>query len=94
MTAIYPTSPAKALTDQEIIQFCQQELGGKLDRQRVLVLVPDQTRTLPLPHLFAAGPFAVGVGSALLQKDWILKGRYQRIMEAANRFHQQLQLIR
>ncbi|MDZ7845260.1 MAG: bifunctional 4-hydroxy-2-oxoglutarate aldolase/2-dehydro-3-deoxy-phosphogluconate aldolase [Anaerolineales bacterium] len=47
-----------------------------------------------LDEWFAAGAFAVGVGSALLQKDWILKGRYQRITEAANRFHQQLQLVR
>lgn len=47
-----------------------------------------------LAEWFAAGAFAVGVGSALLRKDWILEGRYQRLTEAAHRFHQQLQLVR
>lgn len=47
-----------------------------------------------LAEWFAAGAFAVGVGSALLRKDWILEGRYQRITEAAHRFHKQLQLVR
>lgn len=47
-----------------------------------------------LDEWFAAGAFAVGVGSALLRKDWILEGRYQRITEEAQRFHQRLQLVR
>lgn len=47
-----------------------------------------------LAEWFAAGAFAVGVGSALLRKDWILEGRYQRITEVAHRFHQRLQLVR
>lgn len=86
MTAIYPTSPAKTLTNQEMIQFCQQELGGELDRQRVLVLVPDQTRTLPLPRLFAAvvqaleGVAALDVMVALGTHPPLSRGQMDRLL--------------
>ena len=44
----------KLLTEQEIILTLEQGLAGKFDRQSVLVLIPDHTRSLPLPFLFRA----------------------------------------
>jgi len=40
------------LTDDEIRQTIHQSLAGKYSNQRVLVLIPDHTRSLPLPFLF------------------------------------------
>ena len=42
------------LSQDEIIQTLQAGLGGLFKNQRVLVLIPDHTRTLPLPPLFRA----------------------------------------
>lgn len=40
------------LTDDAIQQVLHQGLEGQYTNQRVLVLIPDHTRTLPLPFLF------------------------------------------
>lgn len=43
------------LTRQEIFAALHKGLdGGKFDRQKVLVLIPDHTRSVPLPFLFRA----------------------------------------
>jgi nickel-dependent lactate racemase len=40
------------LAEQEIIETLHRGLDGRFVRQRVLVLIPDHTRSLPLPRLF------------------------------------------
>ena len=40
------------LTDDEIRNTVSNALGGQFNHQRVLVLIPDHTRSLPLPFLF------------------------------------------
>jgi lactate racemase len=46
-------SPAnQLLTNDQIIATMHKGLAGKLHNQRVLVLIPDHTRSLPLPFLF------------------------------------------
>ncbi len=48
-------SPAGQLLSMDAITAAlQQGLGGKFTGQRVLVLIPDHTRSLPLPFLFRA----------------------------------------
>jgi nickel-dependent lactate racemase len=42
------------LTEQEIVATLHKGLAGKFGGQRVLVLIPDHTRSLPLPFLFRA----------------------------------------
>ena len=42
------------LTDEQITTTLQKGFGGKFQNQRVLVLMPDHTRSLPLPFLFRA----------------------------------------
>ena len=42
----------KLLHDQEILEILHKGLGGRFARQKVLVLIPDHTRSLPLPFLF------------------------------------------
>ena len=44
----------KLLTEQEIIETLNQGLAGQFKHQKVLVLIPDHTRSLPLPFLFRA----------------------------------------
>lgn len=45
-------SESGALTSDEVKQVLQQGLGGKFSSQKVLVIIPDHTRSLPLPSLF------------------------------------------
>jgi lactate racemase len=40
------------LTEQEILETLHKGLDGQFARQRILVLIPDHTRSLPLPFLF------------------------------------------
>ena len=40
------------LSDTIIIETLQQGLGGRFRNQKILVLIPDHTRSLPLPFLF------------------------------------------
>ena len=42
----------KLLTGQEILETLHQGLDGRFTRQKVLALIPDHTRSLPLPFLF------------------------------------------
>jgi nickel-dependent lactate racemase len=42
------------LTKQEILETLHQGLDGRFARQSILVLIPDHTRSLPLPFLFRA----------------------------------------
>jgi nickel-dependent lactate racemase len=47
------TSPVgQLLSDDEIIETLHKGLDGKFQSQKVLVLIPDHTRSLPLPFLF------------------------------------------
>ncbi len=46
------SSPTERLSADEIIETLHQGLGDKFHGQRVLVLIPDHTRSLPLPFLF------------------------------------------
>jgi nickel-dependent lactate racemase len=46
-------SPAgQFLSEDQIIETLHKGLGGKFQNHRVLVLIPDHTRSLPLPFLF------------------------------------------
>jgi len=48
-------SPAnKLLSNDQIVETLHKGLDGKLRNQRVLVLIPDHTRSVPLPPLFRA----------------------------------------
>lgn len=40
------------LNEQEILETLQKGLNGRFARQKLLVLIPDHTRSLPLSHLF------------------------------------------
>ena len=44
--------PNHLLSNDKIIETLHDGLAGKLTNQRVLVLIPDHTRSLPLPFLF------------------------------------------
>jgi lactate racemase len=46
------TSQGQLLTRQEIHETLQAGLTGRFAHQKVLVLIPDHTRSLPLPFLF------------------------------------------
>ena len=45
-------SENQLLTEQEIYEVLQKGLNGQFMQQKVLVLIPDHTRSLPLPFLF------------------------------------------
>ena len=45
-------SQGHLLTRQEILETLHKGLDGRFARQKVLVLIPDHTRSLPLPFLF------------------------------------------
>ena len=49
------TAPAgQTLPEDEILQTLHSSLGNRFVNQKVLVLIPDHTRSLPLPFLFRA----------------------------------------
>jgi lactate racemase len=48
--AIAPAN--QILSNEKIVEALQTGMGGKFQHQRVLVLIPDHTRSLPLPFLF------------------------------------------
>ena len=52
--------PGAALSEQAVRLGLQQGLGGRFSGQKVLVLVPDHTRSLPLGMLFRALVEALG----------------------------------
>jgi len=45
-------SPARLLTNDQIIETLHNGIDDRFRNQRVLVLIPDHTRSLPLPFLF------------------------------------------
>jgi nickel-dependent lactate racemase len=45
-------SENQLLSEQEIFEALQKGLNGQFKQQKVLVLIPDHTRSLPLPYLF------------------------------------------
>ncbi len=47
-------SEGQFLSDQRVLETLQEGLAGKYGKQSVLVLIPDHTRSLPLPRLFRA----------------------------------------
>lgn len=46
------SSPSGLLDHQTVFETLSQGLAGKFTNQRVLVLIPDHTRSLPMPELF------------------------------------------
>lgn len=42
------------LTQEEVIETLIKDISGRFTREKVLVLIPDHTRSLPLPFLFRA----------------------------------------
>jgi len=46
--------PGQLLANEQILETLQKGLAGKFGSKRVLVLIPDHTRSLPLPFLFRA----------------------------------------
>jgi lactate racemase len=46
--------PGQVLSDEVVIAALRQSLDGYFHAQKVLVLIPDHTRSLPLPFLFRA----------------------------------------
>ena len=55
MIEVQAVAPDKQLLDDEaILQTLTTGLEGKYTGQKVLVLIPDHTRTIPLPMLFRA----------------------------------------
>jgi len=46
--------PNQLLTNDQILQTLHKGLDGKFHNQRVLALIPDHTRSVPLPPLFRA----------------------------------------
>ena len=61
--------PGQWLTEDAIIQEIHRSLAGRFSKQRVLVLIPDHTRSLPLPFLFKA---VVDVLSDVRQLDFLV----------------------
>ena len=45
-------SENQLLAEQDIYEVLQKGLNGQFKQQKVLVLIPDHTRSLPLPYLF------------------------------------------
>lgn len=52
ITAQVTALSGELLSETQVVQTIQAGLDGKFSRQRVLVLIPDLTRSLPLPFLF------------------------------------------
>lgn len=63
------SQPGSLLTEEQITTTLQKGLGGKFQNQRVLVLIPDHTRSLPLPFLFRS---LVGVLGDAKQIDFMV----------------------
>lgn len=52
MIDIQAIAPFGLLSDEEIRETLEKGLGGKFSGNKILVLIPDHTRSIPLPHLF------------------------------------------
>jgi nickel-dependent lactate racemase len=47
-------APGQILPEEKILELLHQTLGGEFRGRKVLVIIPDHTRSLPLPFLFRA----------------------------------------
>lgn len=54
MIDIQKIAPVGLLTNDVIRETLEKGLGGKFSGNKILVLIPDHTRTIPLPFLFRA----------------------------------------
>jgi nickel-dependent lactate racemase len=54
MDARMISSTGQLLSDEQVLETLHKGLDGKFRNQRLLVLIPDHTRSLPLPSLFHA----------------------------------------
>lgn len=52
MVNAHAISETGLLTNDQVMEVLTKGLGGKFTGQKVLVLIPDHTRSLPLPELF------------------------------------------
>lgn len=59
----------KVLAEDQVLETLRQGLDGRFARQKVLVLIPDHTRSLPLPFLFRA---LVGILRDARQLDFMV----------------------
>jgi len=69
ITAQNTANPGDYLSENEIFQTLSSGLAGKFTGQKVLVLIPDHTRSLPLPLLFR---FLVEILSDTRQLDFMV----------------------
>ncbi|MBE0687286.1 MAG: DUF2088 domain-containing protein, partial [Anaerolineaceae bacterium] len=64
-------SPTSQLTNVEISQIIEESLNSTdLDGKRVLVLIPDGTRTMPMPLIFDL--FQKNLGQRVLKLDYLV----------------------
>ena len=54
MIDIQAIAPVGLLSDDTIRETLEKGLGGKFSGSKLLILIPDHTRTIPLPFLFRA----------------------------------------
>ena len=52
MIDIQAIAPVGLLSDDRIRETLEKGLGGKFSSNKILILIPDHTRTIPLPFLF------------------------------------------
>ena len=64
-------SPDSFLTEEQTAQIVQDALGTlALDGKRVLILIPDSTRTMPMPLMFNL--FEKYLGASVAQLDYLV----------------------
>lgn len=63
------SAPGQTLSAETLLATLQRGLGGRFRGQRVLALIPDHTRSLPLPFLFRA---VVEILSDVRQLDFMV----------------------
>ncbi|MBC8099831.1 MAG: DUF2088 domain-containing protein, partial [Armatimonadetes bacterium] len=82
MITTYATAaPDAVLSDDALQQVLTDGLSGKFSAARLLVLIPDHTRTLPLPKLFR---WLVALLSDAKQLDFMVAlGTHPPLSEAA-----------
>lgn len=62
-------SKGEVLNADTVLQTLHEALDGRFTNARVLVLIPDHTRTVPLPHLF---PYLVAILHDTKQLDFMV----------------------
>src|ERR1044071_69341 len=61
--------PSQLLTSNQILETLHKGLNNKFQNQRVLILIPDHTRSVPLPFLFRS---LVGILHDVKQLDFMV----------------------